>query len=123
VDSWNVSFSFSIQASDSSTPPQTASAHFTIQVVEPIAITSSAVWPDACLNQPYTFDVKTSGGIPPFNWGFISSNWVAINLDQSTGIFSGNPGVTGTFLGTLDIGDATGLYVLQNVSVTVKSCP
>jgi hypothetical protein len=44
-------------------------------------------------------------------------------MDQSTGIFSGFATVTGTFHGTVDVGDATNHFVLQNVTLTVKQCP
>jgi hypothetical protein len=48
---------------------------------------------------------------------------VAINLDQSTGVFSGTADVTGTFMGTVGVNDATGNGVSQNVTLTVKQCP
>ncbi len=117
------SYSFTVQAADSSTPPQTASKQFTINVVEPVKITSSATFPDACLNQPYSYTLTTSGGIPPIYWTFISNSWVPVNLNQSTGVFSGTPGVVGTFTGSLGAGDDTGHFDSQNVSLTVKNCP
>jgi hypothetical protein len=92
--------------------------------VDPLKITSPAVWPDACVNQPYTFAIQTSGGVPPFGWGFVSNGlWVGIGLDQSSGIFSGSAGVTGTFFGTVGVFDATQISVSQNVTLTVKTCP
>jgi Putative Ig domain len=117
------SYTATFEAADSSTPPQTVTKQYTIQVVEPIAITGPAVWPDACVNQPYSFAIQTSGGIPPFFWSFVSNNWIGINLDQSTGIFSGFSSITGTFNGTVGVGDRTGHFVSQNVTVTVKPCP
>ena len=117
------SYSFSVQAQDSSNPPQTATAPEMIQVAEPVKIVSAAVWPDACVNQPYTFAIQTTGGIPPLFWGFISGSWMGINLDQSTGVFSGSSGVTGTFSGDVRASDATGYGDSQTVTVTVKQCP
>jgi hypothetical protein len=99
----------------------------TIQVVDPLAITSPAIWPDACVNQPYTFAVQTSGGVPPFNFGFISARWVAINPQwvngRITGVFSGTSNVTGTFTGHLTATDATPYIASQDVTLTVKACP
>jgi len=116
-------YPFSIQASDSGTPPQTATAQVHIQVVDPLKIVSPATWPDACVNQPYTFAVQTSGGLQPFSWGFISNYWIGINVDQATGVFSGYSSITGTFNGSVGVGDATGVQVSQKITLTVKQCP
>jgi hypothetical protein len=116
-------YSFTVEATDSSKPPQISSSPESIEVVEPVKITSSSTFPDACLNQPYTFAVQTSGGAPPFQWGFYSAWWVSINLDQNTGVFSGTASVTGTFLGTVSVLDGTGNQANQSVSLTVKQCP
>ena len=116
-------YSFSIQAADSSNPPQIVSAAETIQVVDPVKIISPAIWPDACVNTPYSFAIQTTGGIAPLNFGFFSDFWVAINLDTSTGIFNGSTNVTGTFSGTVFVGDATGQGASQVVTLTVKQCP
>jgi hypothetical protein len=118
----NGNYAFTVQAKDGSTPPQSVTAQESIQVVDTVKITSPATWPDACVNKPYTFAVTTSGGIAPFAWSFVGY-WVAINLDQSTGVFSGTANVTGTFTGTVGVNDATGNGVSQNVTLTVKQCP
>jgi hypothetical protein len=120
----NGTYPFTVQASDSSTPPQTVTAQESIQVVDPLKITSAPTWPDACVNKPYSFAVQTSGGAPPHVWTFISNGvWVAINMDPSTGAFSGTADTRGTFLGTLWVNDATGVTASQSVSLTVKQCP
>jgi hypothetical protein len=116
-------FPFTVQASDGSSPPQTATAQESIQIVDPVKITSVATWPDACVNQPYSFTLHTSGGLAPYFWSFSSSNWIAIDLNQSTGVFSGTPDVTGTFTGSVGVTDATGSGAFQNIAVTVKQCP
>ncbi|HKW74350.1 MAG TPA: putative Ig domain-containing protein [Terriglobales bacterium] len=116
-------YSFSIQANDSSNPPQTVSAPETIQVVDPVKIISPPIFPDACVNTPYSFAIQTAGGIAPLGFGFFSSRWVAINLDTTTGVFSGSTTVTGTFSGGLTVSDATGHFASQQVTLTVKQCP
>jgi hypothetical protein len=116
-------YSFTVQASDSSTPPQIVTAPEQIQVVEPVKILSSPTLPAACVNQPYTFAMQSSGGAAPLFWGFISNYWIGINLDTSTGIFSGMSSITGTFTGKVILSDATGNAVTQNISLTVNQCP
>ncbi len=117
-------YAFTLQATDSSTPPQTASAAESILVVEPLKITSPSVWPDACVNKPYSFTVQATGGAPPIQWGFVSTSfWPGFSLDQSTGTFSGSATIAGTFTGNVGVNDATLTGVSQSISVTVKTCP
>ena len=119
------SCSFAIQATDSANPPQTSQTQFTLLIAEPVAITVPVIWPNACLNQPYSFTILTTGGIPPIRFGFYSDRWPAINSNQTTGTFSGTSDVLGTFTGTVGAVDSaqppstTG----QNVSLTVVNCP
>jgi hypothetical protein len=117
-------YTFVIKATDSSNPPQTTRVSYTVQIADPLVITSSGTFPSACVNKPYTFQVKTSGGLPPFFFGFSAPAW-PINLDTSTGIFSGTTDVIGTFHGTLDASDSaqppSGQE--QNVTLTVINCP
>jgi hypothetical protein len=120
----NGKYGFNLVATDSGNPPQTASVPLSIQVVDPVKITSPGVWPNACVNQPYTFAMQTSGGLPPLYWSFYSGSWTpGINLDQSSGIFSGSPANTGTFMGTVGVGDNTQAWDSQQVTVTVAPCP
>lgn len=116
-------YSFTVQASDSHNPPQVVQAQETIRVVDPVVITSSPTFPDACVNQPYSFKMQTSGGAPPLVWTFVSQSWVSINLDQSTGVFSGTANVTGTFTGLVGVNDATTHGDSQHVTLTVRQCP
>jgi hypothetical protein len=115
----NGTYNFSVLATDSSNPPQTATAQESIQVVNPLKIISAAVMPDARVNQPYTFVVQTSGGIPPFFWSFVSNGLWVLSFDQSTGTFSGPSPITGTFFGSVGVFDATQHAVSQNLTITV----
>ena len=120
----NGSYSFNVTATDSGTPPQSATKQEMIRVVDPVKIVSAATWPDACVNQPYTFAIQTTGGLPPLLWGFVSDGlWVGINLDQSDGVFSGYSSVTGIFKGVVGVSDATTHGDSQHVTLTVKACP
>jgi Putative Ig domain len=115
----NGTYSFSVLATDSSNPPQTATAQESIQVVDPLQIISAAVMPDARVNQPYTFVVQTTGGIPPFFWSFVSNGLWVLSFDQATGTFSGAPPITGTFFGSVGVFDATQQSASQNLTITV----
>lgn len=125
VATTNGSYTFTILATDSANPPQTAQKAYIVQIADPIVITSPATWPNACLNQPYSFTIQTSGGLAPLNYGFYSGNWIAINLNQSTGTFSGVSSVLGTFTGQVGVGDSAQppSQQTQTVSLTVVNCP
>jgi hypothetical protein len=118
-------YSFSIQARDSANPPQTVQVQYALAIVEPVTITSSPTFPNACVNKPYSFTVSTSGGIPPIQFSFSSNSWVGINLNQSTGTFSGFSSVSGTFTGSLGAIDGAQPYSIagQTVTLTVVNCP
>jgi Putative Ig domain len=118
-------YTFAIKASDSANPAQTAVAQFTFQIAEPLVITTSSTWPNACVNMAYSFQVQTSGGVPPLNYGFSSSAWIPINLDPNTGIFSGGASAVGTFTGKMTAGDSAQppSFQTQQITLTVVNCP
>lgn len=119
------SYAFVINATDSANPPQTAQVQYVLQIADPIVITSPSTWPNACLNQPYSFTIQTSGGVPPIHYGFFSLAWIPINLDTTTGIFSGVAGTLGTFTGTASVADSAqpSSGQSQTISLTVVNCP
>jgi large repetitive protein len=118
-------YTFTVKAADSANPSQTVRTQYTLQIADPLVITSPAIWPTACANKPYSFTITTAGGIPPVHFGFISSAWVSINLDTSTGTFSGTTSVTGTFTGMVGAGDSAVPQSgqSQNVTLTIVTCP
>jgi large repetitive protein len=117
-------YSFTIQARDSANPAQTARAQYTLLIAEPLVITSSPTFPNACANQPYMFQVTTSGGIPPIQFSFSSSLWTT-SMNTSTGTFSGTAAGPGTFTGSLGANDSAQPPSTsgQTVTLTVVNCP
>jgi len=118
-------YTFTIRATDSGNPPEIARAQYTMIIAEPLVITSSATLPNACANQPYSFTVQTSGGLPPINFGFSSLAWISINFNTSTGTFSGTTSATGTFTGQLSAQDSAKppSGQVQTITLTVVNCP
>jgi large repetitive protein len=119
------SYTFSVKATDSANPPQTAITQYTIQIADPVTITSPAVFPNACVNRAYTFQVQTSGGIPPVQFSFSSNLWPGIVVDQNTGLFSGIAPVAATYMGSLGAIDSAQPPSTsgQSVTLTVVNCP
>ncbi len=129
----NGTYEFTVRATDSATPPQTATASLSIVVAEPLVFTSPAVWPDACQYRFYSFALQTAGGAPPVHFsGYYSTSplWPEIREGMTPdrlwydGVFSGIPTFTGTFTAKVSALDATGPQpVSQSVTLTVKACP
>ena len=119
------SYSFSIKATDSANPPQTARTSYTLLIAEPVTITSSATWPNACLNQSYSFTVQTTGGIPPIQFLLNSNRWIPINNTNYGPTYSGVAGTLGTFTAVVTALDSAQPMSQQNqnISLTVVNCP
>lgn len=66
------SYSFTLQASDTGPPAQVVTGDVTM-VAEPVKINFSGTMTDACANQPYSFQIPTTGGTQPFTWFFRSA--------------------------------------------------
>jgi len=117
-------YTFVIRATDSSTPPQTATAPYSITVAEPITITSTSNPPNACLDQPFTFALRTAGGIPPFQFS-IFANTLPVPFNYSSGVFSGYATSAGTFSMNLTVFDSgnPGSSASQALTFNVVTCP
>jgi hypothetical protein len=121
----NGSYTFAIKATDSTSPPQTTRTQFVLVIADPLGITTLPTFPNACLNKPYSFQMGTSGGIPPISFSFTSFNWPGINLNTSTGIFSGTADTIGTFAGdagAIDSAQPPSTQV-QHITLNVVNCP
>jgi len=118
-------YTFAIKATDSASPPQTRQTSYTVLIAEPVAITSSATWPNACLNQPYSFTVQTTGGIPPIKILLNSNLWIPINNTNYGPTYSGVAGTLGTFAAVVTALDSAQPISSQNqnISLTVVNCP
>jgi hypothetical protein len=112
-------YTFTVKATDSAKPAQTATTQYTLQIAEPVAITTSPNFPNACVGQPYSFTAKTAGGVPPIQFSFVSSAWTSISLDQTTGTWSGTPAVAGTFHGNFGANDSAQPPSVQGQAVTL----
>jgi hypothetical protein len=118
-------YTFAIKATDSANPPQTATQQYTLPIAEPVVVTSSATWPTACANQPYTFQITATGGVPPLTFGVVLNDPIGFDLDQKTGIFNGLFRTTGTFMGRGGASDSAQPISSQsqNISIPVVNCP
>ena len=117
-------FQFTLRAFDSGAPSEVVLIPVTLEVTDPLTITTSAILPDACLNQPYSFTPQVTGGIPLYYWTFVPSNtaWPFF-FSAATGITTGTPNLLGSFKAVIGVHDGTGQSNLQIMSISVKQCP
>jgi hypothetical protein len=100
---------FTVTVTDSSSPPQSASATESIAVAgtSPLAV-SSASLPDPTAGQPYLATLTATGGVPAYTWSVTSGTLPAgLGLDPNTGIISGTPATAGTSTFTVQAADSS----------------
>jgi large repetitive protein len=117
-------YTFRLKETDSQPTPQAFYVFVTMKIEGPITITSPATWPDACLNQPYSFTITTTGGTPPLNYTF---NFWPVNLypqlDNATVSGTVTAFQAGTYTTVLGVRDSFGVSASQTITLTVKNCP
>jgi hypothetical protein len=83
-------YSFSVEASDSASPPTTASQNLSIRVVPVLKISTTSL-PGGWTRDPYTATLSGTGGIPPYYWDDAYPLPRGLTLDQLSGVISGTP--------------------------------
>jgi hypothetical protein len=131
-------YAFTIDATDSASPPQTASASLaiTIHPAPAALVVTTTSLPNAVVGAPYAATLAAGGGAQPYAWsltgGFLPPG-VTLAAD---GTLSGTPTVSGTYVVTVRVADSSttvqtataslGITVLADsgsVQVTTASLP
>ena len=95
-------YSFTVQVSDSFTPPMQATQTFSLNVLNGLVVPNQGL-PDAVQNLRYHEQIKPAGGTPPYHFvlGQFSSMPPGLTLDTNTGIVAGTPTTVSQFTDTL----------------------
>jgi lysophospholipase L1-like esterase len=120
-------YTFTAQATDSSSPPQTASASVTIDVAAatPLSV-GSATPPDATAGQLYTSQLAATGGLGMVSWVITSGALPAgLALDSATGQLTGTPttAAVGTSTFTVQATDSSSPAQVATGSVSITVDP
>jgi uncharacterized protein (TIGR03437 family) len=100
-------FSFSLQATDSSSPMLTAAPlAFQIAIApQDLGIPTSSLTPWV-VNNPFTQALTATGGATPYTWS-LTGNPAGLSI-SSGGVLSGTPAATGTFTVPVTVTDSLG---------------
>ncbi len=97
---------FTVQVSDSESPPALTTAPLSITIQSPLLITTSSL-PPGTVNTPYSATLTAAGGLPPYTWRITSGSLPAgLSLDANSGLISGTPTTAGTSSFTVQVSDS-----------------
>jgi Bacterial Ig-like domain (group 3)/FG-GAP-like repeat/Putative Ig domain/FG-GAP repeat len=115
-------FSFTVQAQDSNTPADTATANLSITVTAALSITTTSL-PNGVQNVAYTPNITVTGGVAPYTFTITSGAPPSGITLSSSGTFSGSTSVVGTSGFTVQAKDssAPAQSVTANLSITINS--
>ena len=122
------SYTFTVTASDASTPVQSANQQLTIVINNaPLAINTNSL-PGGVISTLYTQPLQASSGTPPYTWTVASGSslpaWLSISGSGTSWTLSGTPTAVGTSNFSLVVTDSTNpthLSLTQPLSVTINA--
>jgi len=114
-------YTFVIQAQSLSSQ-QVATRTFSLQVIDPLIQITTKSLPNANANQPYSFQLQSSGGSNQFTWSVTKGSLPpGITLDPAKGVLAGNaPCANAVYPFTIQLLDQVQqTSVTQDLSITV----
>ena len=125
-------FAFSVKVTDSSSPVETVSASFvmdvtapptvqaTLPVAPPTLVITTLALPGATATQSYGSILSATGGTAPYSWSITSGQLPAgLTLSASTGAVSGTPTASGTSSFTATVSDSGSPAQTRSVPVSI----
>jgi hypothetical protein len=94
-------FPFTVQTTDTSSPPLTTTASLSLTVVGSLRITTQSL-PDALAGEQYSHTLTATGGTAPYTWSLAAGSTLptGLKLDSVTGVVSGTALATTSTSGT-----------------------
>jgi hypothetical protein len=90
-------FNFTVTATDSSSPVQSAPVALTLQINPPALVFTGAALTGAILGNPYSATLQASGGVSPYSYAVTGGSLPAGLSLSSGGVLSGTPTALGNF--------------------------
>jgi hypothetical protein len=98
-------FQLQVQASAPNAPP--ALQNLTLYVGSSLLRIVETSLPIAIQGMPYRVTLTPNGGLPPYSWGFASTNNQGMTIDSATGAITGVPPALGSFTLVVSLADTT----------------
>ena len=113
-------FNFTVQVADSASA--TATKTFTLSISASLSIVTQATLPSGSVGVPYAATLAVAGGSSPYQWTITSGTPPAgITLNSSSGVLSGTPVGSGSFVFTVTVSDSTGHQAGQQFTLVIAS--
>ncbi|HVP51612.1 MAG TPA: putative Ig domain-containing protein, partial [Terriglobales bacterium] len=112
--------SFTVQVTDSSSPPSSATQSLSLTINPPLAITTGSL-PNGTQNVAYSAVLTAAGGVSPYFWSISPGALPAgLTLNPITGTLSGTPIGPGTRSFTVYVYDANASMAAMPLSLTIQ---
>ncbi|MHC4713163.1 MAG: putative Ig domain-containing protein [Planctomycetota bacterium] len=124
---------FTVEVTDSDSPPSTDQQALSIYVPDDLVVTTSSL-PDGQIDVAYSETLAATGGVTPYSWSIVSGSLPpGLSLNSGTGEISGTPTTGGTSNFTVRVTDsqtpadtddqALSIYIPDDLVVTTSSLP
>jgi IPT/TIG domain/Putative Ig domain len=118
------SFSFTVDAKDSSHPTETATQALSISIgssTSQLGISTSSL-PSGEVQSTYGAALTATGGTAPYSWSLASGSLPpGLALSSSTGALAGMPTTAGTFSFTVGVADSSAQHATRALSVSIAA--
>ena len=115
---------FTVKATDSQTPADTATKALSITIPADLAVTTASL-PNGTVNAAYSQTLAASGGVTPYAWSLDSGSLPAGLSLNSGGVISGTPTAAGTSNFTVKVTDSQSPAdtAAKALSITIDTAP
>lgn len=112
---------FTVQVTDSSSPVQTVTKAYTVNVALTLTITTLSL-PAGTKGSAYSGSLAASGGITPYTWSVTSGSLPpGLNLNSTSGGITGTPTATGSTVFTVTVADSSGQTANGQFSLAINA--
>jgi hypothetical protein len=113
------SSSFTVQATDSASTPQTARAPLALQVSGGTLVITTVSLPSGNAGTPYMVQLAAGGGVPPYAWSLTAGGLPAGIVLSTAGLLSGTPGSASSTSANLTVKDSGGHSASSTLSLII----